>query len=125
MVEYTEDIVEYNENTIDVVEHLPKDVEKKICDWLVKNYLYGTKPKRFYFTLKYGYPSWAYHDGKKYCAYLMSNIYNGKSSHICRQSSVSYDDAKWKALFSLFVIITKIKTLHTLEEVCMYIDLHC
>ncbi len=124
-------MVEYNEDTIDVVEHLPKDVEKKICDWLAKNYPYRSnpypyrsKPKQFYFTLKYGYPSWADRDGRKYCAYLMSNIYNGESAHICRQSSVSYDDAKWKALFSLFVIMTKIRTLHTLEEVCMYIDLH-
>lgn len=117
-------MVEYNEDSIDVVEHLPKDVEKKICNWLVKNYSFQPEIKQFYFTLKYEYPSWAYRDGKKYCAYLMSNVYNGKSSHICRRSSVSYDDAKWKAFFSLFAIMTKIKTLHTLEEVCIYIDLH-
>lgn len=119
-------MVEYNEDTIDAVEHLSKDVQEKICGWLAKNYPHYPEPQlQFYFTLKYGYPSWAHHDGRKYCAYLMSNIYDGNRAHICRRSSVSYDDAKWKALFSIFVIMTKIKTLHTLEEVCMYIDLHC
>ena len=117
-------MVEYNEDNIAVVEHLPKDVQEKIINWLAKNYPYYPELTRFYFTLEYGYPSWADHDGRKYCAYLMSNIYNGKNAHVCRRSSVSYDDAKWKALFSLFAIMTKIKTLHTLEEVCMYIDLH-
>lgn len=114
-------MVEYNEDTIDAVEHLSRDVQEKICSWLAKNY---PGANQFYFTLEYGYPSWAHHDGRKYCAFLRSNLYNGKEAHICRRSSMSYDDAKWKALFSMFVIMTKIKTLHTLEEVCMYIDLH-
>lgn len=119
-------MVEYNEDNIDAVEHLSRDVQEKICNWLVKNYPYPRpKPKQFYFTLEYGYPLWAYRDGRTYCAYLKSNIYNEKSSHICCRSSVSYDDAKWKALWKLFSIIEKTKVLHTLEEVCMYIDLHC
>lgn len=115
-------MVEYNEDTIDVVEHLLKDVEKKIYAWLMKRY---PGASQFYFTLEYGYPIWANHDGKKYCAFLKSNIYNERNSHITARSSVSYDDAKWKALWKMFSFMEKTKALHTLEEVCMYIDLHC
>ena len=33
-------MVEYNEDNIDAVEHLSRDVQEKICNWLVKNYPY-------------------------------------------------------------------------------------